>query len=246
MNLWSCNCQFAWWRACCHPQEETVLPAGFLKEAFCQNVLGHDIAPAFLSHVTSPAFLSHVISPAFLSHVTSPAFFSHVAPPAFFTLSVMIVTSPASFSPVNFACFLQSCYFICFQCLFSSVMLLHYTVYHCLFSLISVALLTNCSDKEVQLRCCRSLGNLAMESSSHLAIAQAQALPALVKVLEIQYVEVEKQNSVEASTTESGRKTVDDSSENEIHVEANFPSVSMVKAACRILRQVFVQSSPST
>ena len=140
-----CNCQFAWWRACCHPQEETVLPAGFPEEAFCLNGLGHDIAPAFLSHVTSPAFLSHVISPAFLSHVTSPAslghvtspaFFSHVTPPAFYTLSVMIVTSPASFSHVNFTCFLQSCYFICFPLswlshrLFSSVVLLHYTVYH--------------------------------------------------------------------------------------------------------------------
>ena len=67
-----------------------------------------------------------------------------------------------------------------------------------------------------------------------------------MKVLEIQYVEVEKQNSVEASTPELGRKTDDDSDENEIHVEANFPSVPMVKAACRILRQVFVESSPST
>lgn len=112
MNLWSCNCQFAWWRACCHPQEETVLPAGFLKEAFCLNVLGHDIAPAFPEscHFTSFPQSCH---------------FTCFPQSCHFTCFLQSCHSTCFLHPFSHdchvTCLLQSCQLR----LFSSVMLLH-------------------------------------------------------------------------------------------------------------------------
>ena len=183
----------------------------------------------FLSHVTSPACLCHATSPTFLCLATRPAFHSHIL-----HLCSLVIYHFTCFPQIcHFTCFLHSCHFTCFpqSCHFTN---------HFLFS---VTLLTDCNSEEVQVRCCRSLSNLAMDSTSRLAIAQAKALPALVKILEIQYVEVKKQNSLETTTTESGRKACDKSDENEIEVESHFPSVSMVKAACRVLRWFILGSS---
>ena len=82
-----------------------------------------------------------------------------------------------------------------------------------------------------------------MDLPSRPVLAQASIVPAMVKVLEIQYIEVEKQQNTvvdpksqntDAASEEPKKESSSES--EEFDIEAKFPSVALVEAACRVLR----------
>ncbi|XP_076473096.1 uncharacterized protein LOC143302345 [Babylonia areolata] len=109
-----------------------------------------------------------------------------------------------------------------------------------------VTLLTDCTSEEVKIRCCRSLSNLTIDPPACPVMAEAKAVPAVVKTLEIQYVEVVEEKAATAGSpeddaTKSERADAKDSDmdSEEVDLEPRFPSTALVEAACKVLRSIF-------
>lgn len=111
------------------------------------------------------------------------------------------------------------------------------------------------SSEEIQIRCCRALGNLAMNAHLRAIIGQARIVPTIIKLLEVRYVDVEESDAESAASDQEtlalGGQTVSREVTKETlapgsqivsrgvkqdALKAVFPSSPLVQATCRVLR----------
>ncbi|KAK7506008.1 hypothetical protein BaRGS_00002730 [Batillaria attramentaria] len=102
-------------------------------------------------------------------------------------------------------------------------------------------ILAEFSAEEIRIRCCRALGNLAMDAAARSFIAHARVAPSLVKLLEVRYVDSEERESLESDTAAEKTRTPSESSKSsgeaaQDTLETVFPSLPLVQAACRAIR----------
>lgn len=98
----------------------------------------------------------------------------------------------------------------------------------------AVALLSESNIEDVQVRCCRALGNLAMEPSTCMTIAQVGTLPQLVKLLQVEYTEPKVQKSAMKSDSYQHWSVLNLSTHLEAKIQ--FPSLVIVQVVCRTVR----------